>query len=151
MNISGGITASAAGVGTVFPQTAPVMAIVAAVASLTSFEYPYEGQAEVINGANNGADMWNTFRARPHWHANLDDPSLLNMTDENGNFNGFTQCNLELWMVKHWRHQTWAADHYNANGYHSSGYVIYADPIDKVEEEAFYTRVTGTRPATPQG
>ncbi len=127
-----------------------ILDIIGKLAGLADFKYHYGGQDgdAVGHGTQNGQDKWTATLNNPDWAANVDTPWLLNYQDpRDHSYDGWVFCDLSIWEVKIWNHKTWMADRYTAKGYDSTGYILYADPIEKIEEEPYYTKVSG--PSSP--
>jgi len=133
--LAGGI---AAAVGQ--EEGAAVLEIIGKLAKLTDAKYHYAGE-NVQYGTQNGQDKWDATLLNPDWAANVDNPKLLkHFNDTTKKFDGWGFFSLEIYEVKHYHHMTWSADKYNSHGYDSSGYTLYADPVDKIDEEPYYTQ-----------
>lgn len=129
-------------------EAAAVLEIIGKIAKISDFKYHYGGESTQY-GTQNGQDKWTATLNNSKWAANVDDQNLLNYQDpRTGAFDGWVFCDLSIYEVKLYHHKTWDADRYTVNGYDSTGYVLYADPIDGIEEEPYYTEVS-TPPAAP--
>ena len=119
---------------------AAILEIVGKLAKLTDTKYHYAGE-NIQKGTQNGQDKWDATLVNPEWAANVNNPDLLtHFNAKEQKFDGWAFCKLEIYEVKHYHHMTWAADKYNSHGYEGTGYTLHADPVDKIDEEPYYTQ-----------